>query len=108
MGAGWLEPSAGEGEERLTIGRKARPPRVFTMAEPEKGRKWREREGGGGGGGFRNWKRGCEMIRKERKGVLYKEEGGGGGGGGRQNERSWPINGLKCLFNGWFEKEKEN
>ena len=51
MGAGRLEPSAGEGEERLTIGRKARPPRVFTMPEPEKGRKWRERGGGGGGRG---------------------------------------------------------
>ena len=24
-----------------------------------------------------------------------------------ENERSWPINGLKCLFNGWFEKKKK-
>ena len=22
------------------------------------------------------------------------------------NERSWPINGLKCLFNGWLRKGK--
>ena len=32
-----------------------------------------------------------------------KMEGGGGDGGGA-NERSWPINGLKCLLNGWFKK----
>ena len=42
-----LEPSAGEGEERSTRGWKARPPRVFTMLEPGKVKKWRL--GGGGG-----------------------------------------------------------
>ena len=47
---------------------------------------------------------GCEMIRKERKG-LYIEGGGGGGGGGRQMKGFWPINGLKCLLNGWFKKK---
>ena len=38
------------------------------------------------------------MIRKERKGVLYKE--GGGGGGGQMKGLGQSINGLKCLFNG--------
>ena len=28
-----------------------------------------------------------------------------GGGGGGVNERFWPINGLKCLLNGWFKKK---
>ena len=41
-GADGLELPAGEGEERRTRGRKARPPRVFTMLEPEKEKKWRE------------------------------------------------------------------
>ena len=42
---------------------------------------------------------GCEMKREERKKALYREGGGGG------NERFWPINGLKCLLNGWFKKK---
>ena len=37
------------------------------------------------------------MKRKERKRALYR-------GGGGANERSWPINGLKCLLNGWIKK----
>ena len=40
------------------------------------------------------------MKRKERKRALYREGGWGGGG----NERSWPINGLKCFLNGWIKK----
>ena len=43
---------------------------------------------------------GCEMKRKERKRALYR-----GGGGGGANERFWPINGLKCLLNGWLKKK---
>ena len=61
-----LEPPAGGGEERRTQGRKALPPRVFTILKPE--------------------------IEKKRV------------GGGRANERSWTINGLKCLLNGWNKK----
>ena len=81
VGAAGLDPSIREGEERHTRGRKARPPWVFTMLEPEKEKKWREGGVGGvgdGGGDFRNLKRGCEMKKKERKGVLYREGGGGG------------------------------
>ena len=36
------------------------------------------------------------MKRKERKRALYREGG---------NERSWPINSLKCLLNGWIKKK---
>ena len=48
---------------------------------------------------------------RAKEGEEMEGEGGGGGGGGGggvggANERSWPINGLKCLFNGWFEKKK--
>ena len=43
------------------------------------------------------------MKRKGIKRALYREGGGGGGGGGA-NERSWPINGLNCLLNGWIKK----
>ena len=84
-----LEPLAKEGEERRTRGQKARPPRVFTMLELEEEKKWR--------GGLQILETGCEMKRKEKKKGLYKGRGA--------NERSWPINGLKCLLNGWF-KEK--
>ena len=51
----------------------------------------------------------CEMKRNERKRALYRERGGGGGGGGGggANERFWPINGLKCLLNGWFKKKEK-
>ena len=38
---------------------------------------------------------GCEMKMKERKRDLYREGG----------ERSWPINGLKCLLIGWIKKK---
>ena len=48
------------------------------------------------GGRYINWKRGCEMKRREKKGGFYIGRGA--------SERSWPINGLKCLFNGWFRK----
>ena len=61
-GAAALELPVREGEERRNRGRKARPPRVFTMLEPENEKKWR--------------------------------------GVGEANERSWPINGHKCLLNG--------
>ena len=44
-GATRLEPPVGEGEERGTRGRKARPPWVFTMLGPKNEKKWR---GGGG------------------------------------------------------------
>ena len=47
-GAAALEPPEGGGEERRTRGRKALPPRVFTILELEKEKK---REGG-----CRNWK----------------------------------------------------
>ena len=49
-GAAGLEPPTGGGEEWRTRGLKARPPRVFTILEPKKEKKWRG--GGGGGGGF--------------------------------------------------------
>ena len=39
---------------------------------------------------------GCEMKRKERKG-LYIGRGA--------NERFWLTNSLKCLLNGWFKKK---
>ena len=44
-GAAGLEPPVGEGEEQCTRSRKARPPWVFTMLEPENEKKWK---GGGG------------------------------------------------------------
>ena len=40
------------------------------------------RNGDGGGFGASGLETGCEIKRKERKGVLYREGGGGGGGGG--------------------------
>ena len=43
---------------------------------------------------------------REKRG-FYTGRGGGGGGGGGGNERYLPINGLKCLFNGWFGKKKK-
>ena len=43
VGGAALEPLAGGGEERLTRGRKALPPRVFTIQKPEN-----EKKGGGG------------------------------------------------------------
>ena len=43
------------------------------------------------------------MKMKEMKRDLYREGGGGGGGG--VGERSWPINGLKCLLIGWIKKK---
>ena len=73
-GAAALEPPAGGGEERLTWGRKALPPRVFTILKPEKEKK--------GGEGLQKLEMGWEMKRKERKRALYKVVGGGGGGGG--------------------------
>ena len=60
VGSTGLERPAGEREKRRTRGRKACPPRVFTMLDPEKEKKWR--------GGFRNWKRGCEMKKREKNG----------------------------------------
>ena len=39
-----LDPPAGGGEEWRTQGLKLCTPRVFTMSEPEKGRRWREWE----------------------------------------------------------------
>ena len=65
-----LEPLAGGGEELCTWGRKALPPRVFTILEPEKEKK--------GGGGLQKMETGCEM-KKERKKGLYIGRGGGGG-----------------------------
>ena len=73
-------------------GRKAPLSRVFTILEPEKEKK--------GEGGLQKMETGCEMKRKERKRALYR-----GGGGGGTNERFWPVNGLKCLLNGWFKKK---
>ena len=71
------EPPAGGGEERRTRGWKARPPRVFTILEPEKEKK--------GGWGLQKMETGCEMKRKERKGLyIGRGRGGGGGGGGGQ------------------------
>ena len=96
-GAVGLESPVGEGEEQPTRGRKVLPPRVFTILEHEKEKK--------GGGGLQVIETGCEMKRKERKKALYREGGGGGGGGGGANERSWPINGLKCLLNGLIKKK---
>ena len=95
MGTTTLEPPAGGGEERCTWGRKALPPWVFTIVKPEKEKK--------GGGGLQKLEMRCEMKRKERKRALYRGGGGGGGGGG--NKRSRPINGLKCLLNGWIKKK---
>ena len=43
VGVAALEPHAGGGEERRTRGRKALPPRVFTILKLEK-----EKKGGGG------------------------------------------------------------
>ena len=78
-GAAELEPLAGGGEEQRTRGRKALPPWVFTILEPEKKNK--------GGGGLQKLETGCEMKRKEEKGFIYeRERGGGGGGGGEGNE----------------------
>ena len=42
-GAAGVEPKVGGGEDRCTRGRKALPPWVFTILEPEK-----EKKGGGG------------------------------------------------------------
>ena len=67
--AAGLELPVGGGEERRTRGRKALPPRVFTILEPEKENK--------GGGGLQKMETGCEMNRKERKG-LYIRRGGRG------------------------------
>ena len=75
-----LEPSAGGGEDCLTLGWKLCPPRVFTMAGLEKekrGRGWEEerflkgfwnereiRRGGGGGGGVLDrWFRATEEVK---------------------------------------------
>ena len=54
--AAGLEPPAGGGEERRTRGRKALPPWVFTILEPEKEKKE--------GGGLQKMETGCEMKRK--------------------------------------------
>ena len=71
-GVAGLEQEVGGGEERCTWGRKASPPWVFTILELKKEKK--------GGGGLQKMETGCEMKRKERKG-LYIGRGGGGGGG---------------------------
>ena len=63
---GW-EPPARGGEEWRTRGRKVCPPLVFTILEPEKEKK--------GEGGLQKMETGCEMKRKERKWVLYREGG---------------------------------
>ena len=57
------------GEERRTRGRKALPPQVIAILEHEKERK--------GGGGLQKMETGCDMKRKERKG-LYIGRGRGG------------------------------
>ena len=44
---------------------------------------------------------GCEMKRKERKGLYIGRGGGGGGGGGGSKKEK----GFKCLLNGWFKKK---
>ena len=80
-----LESPAGGGEKRRTRGRKALPPRVFTILKPEKEKK--------GGGGLQKLEMGCQMKRKERKKALYREREG-------ENEWSLPINRLKCLLSG--------
>ena len=41
IGASRLEPPVGGGEELRTLGRKACPPRVFTMVSLEVERRWR-------------------------------------------------------------------
>ena len=73
-GAVELELELGGGEDRRTRGRKALPPWVFTILESDKEKK--------GGGGLQKMKTGCELKRKERKGLYIGKEGGGGGGGG--------------------------
>ena len=61
-GEAGLEPEARAGEERRTHGRKALPPRVFTILEPEKEKK--------GEGGFRNWKLDVKWKGKKEKGFI--------------------------------------
>ena len=73
-----MEPEAEGGEDRCTWDQKALPPRVFAILEPEKEKK--------GGRGLQKMETGCEMRRKERKG-LYIGRG--------EMKGFWPINGLK-------------
>ena len=63
-GAAGVEPEAGGGEDRCTRGRKALPPRVFTILEPEKEKK------GGGGASENGIGMGNEKERKKR--ALYR------------------------------------
>ena len=72
--SGGATAEAGEGEDQRSSGRKALPPRVFTILDPEKEKK--------GGGEFQKMETGCEMKRKERKGLYIGTGRGGGGGGG--------------------------
>ena len=51
VGGAALEPPVGGGEEQCTRGRKALPPRVFSILKPEKERKEIGFIKGGGGGG---------------------------------------------------------
>ena len=61
MGDMGLQPEVGGGEERHTRGRKVLPPWVITILEHEKEKK--------GGGRLQKMETGCEMKRKERKGL---------------------------------------
>ena len=74
--AGGTTTEARGGEDQRTRGRKALPPRVFTILEPEKEKK--------GGGGLQKQEMGCEMKRKERKRALNR--------GGGANEK-WKMKG---------------
>ena len=76
MGGAALEPPAGGGEEWRTWGRKALPPRVFTILKPEKEKKVVGGGGGGGGGGAneRSWPINGPIKWLEQK---YREINGG-------------------------------
>ena len=63
-----LDLPVGGGENRPTRGLKLCPPRVLTMPEPEKGRRWRE------------WEEEEVFFAKEEKGFEMKMTEGGGGG----------------------------
>ena len=62
-----LDPPAWGGEKRPTRGLKLCLPRVLTMPEPEKGRKWRE------------WEEEEVFFAKEEKGFEMKMKDGRGG-----------------------------
>ena len=87
-----LEPQAGEGEERCTRGRQVRPPRVFTMLEPAKEKKWR--------GGLQKLETGCEMKRKVIKEGFIK--------GGGQMKGLGRLMALSSYLMAALEKKKFN